>query len=113
MSVQLGKFGYQADEVADGDEAIAAVINGSYDLIFMDLRMPNMSGIESTLWIRERFNDRHAVRIIALTGDASAEARQQGKLVGMDGFLTKPVNPEKIKAILKHAKYDQAKAVHS
>lgn len=113
MCVQLAKFGYQADEVADGDEAIAAVIKGNYDLIFMDLRMPNMSGIESTLWIRERFKDRHAVRIFALTGDATVEARQQGKLVGMDGFLTKPVNSEKVKNILRFTADDRARVIHS
>jgi signal transduction histidine kinase/ActR/RegA family two-component response regulator len=110
MCVQLNKFGYQPDEASDGDEAIAAVISGDYDLIFMDLRMPNMSGIESSLWIRERFNNRvgHDVRIITLTGDATEEARKQSFKAGMDGFLTKPVNSKKIKTILEHSNSDCA-----
>jgi signal transduction histidine kinase/ActR/RegA family two-component response regulator len=115
MCVQLSKFGYLPDEASDGDEAIAAVINGDYDLIFMDLRMPSMSGVESTLWIRERFNDRlgHPVRIVALTGDATVEARQQSVNAGMDGFLTKPANPEQIKAVLEYIKNDNTEAVIS
>lgn len=115
MSVQLTKFGYQADEASDGDEAIAAVINGDYDLIFMDLRMPSMSGIESSLWIRERFSERfgRAVRIIALTGDATEEARQQSFKAGMDGFLTKPISSEKIKTVLMENNSESAILVSS
>ncbi len=113
MCMQLSKLGYEADEVSDGDQAIAAVMNGKYDLIFMDLRMPNMSGFESSLWIRERFSGEHAVRIIALTGDATLEAREQSISAGMDGFLTKPVKSEKIKAVLEYTHIDHAKAVNS
>jgi signal transduction histidine kinase/CheY-like chemotaxis protein len=112
MCVQLSKFGYQVDEASDGDEAIAAVISGDYDLIFMDLRMPNMSGLESSLWIRERFSDKldHDIRIIAITGDATGEAREQSLSAGMDGFLTKPVNPEKIKTVLEYSNSDSDSA---
>ena len=106
MCIQLKKFGYDAEEVADGEQAIAAVMSGSYDLIFMDLRMPIMSGIESSLWIRERFNGKHAVRIIALTGDATQEARQQSIRAGMDTFVTKPAKAEDIKAILMVTGYE-------
>lgn len=111
--IQLSKFGYQADEASDGDEAIAAAIKGNYDLIFMDLRMPNMSGIESSLWIRERFSDRTSIRIIALTGDVSEEARRQSINAGMNGFLTKPVNAEEIKSVLEFSSSDTAKTAIS
>lgn len=113
MCVQLSKFGYHADEAADGDEAIAAVINSDYDLIFMDLRMPNMNGIESSLWIREKFDDNPASRgrIIALTGDATMEARKKAIGAGMDGFLTKPASPEKIRAVLEYASGSESATV--
>lgn len=105
---QLQKMGYQADEAADGEEAVAAVLQGNYDLIFMDLRMPNMSGTESSRWIREQYGN-DAVRIIALTGDATVEAREKSIRAGMDNFVTKPVQSKDLEAILYHS-YDQAKA---
>ena len=66
--------------------------------------MPNMSGIESSLWIREKFdnNPGNSGRIIALTGDATMEARKKAIGAGMDGFLTKPVSPDKIRAVLEY-----------
>ncbi len=102
MCVQLEKMGYKVDEAEDGEEAVAAVMNGKYDLIFMDLRMPNMSGIESSLWIRERFDGDQEVRIIALTGDATLEARKRCKRAGMDSFVTKPAKVSDIERILKY-----------
>jgi signal transduction histidine kinase/ActR/RegA family two-component response regulator len=107
VCAQLKKMGYEADEAVDGEEAIAAVMNGGYDLIFMDLRMPNMNGIESSRWIRERFSGSGNVRIIALTGDATIEAREQCIGAGMDNFVTKPVQMKDLEAILCHRGYDQ------
>lgn len=96
----LAKLGYQADEVVDGQEAVAAAMNGSYDLIFMDLRMPNMGGIEATRWIREHFNKQH-LSIVALTGEATGESRDRCLAAGMDDFLPKPVQVEDLAAILR------------
>jgi signal transduction histidine kinase/ActR/RegA family two-component response regulator len=107
VCAQLKKMGYEADEAADGEEAIAAVMKGGYDLIFMDLRMPNMNGIESSRWIRERFSGSGNVRIIALTGDATIEAREQCIRAGMDNFVTKPVQMKDLEAILCHRGYDK------
>ena len=107
VCAQLKKMGYEADEAADGEEAIAAVMQGGYDLIFMDLRMPNMNGVESTRWIRERFNGSGDVRIIALTGDATIEAREECMRAGMDNFVTKPVQVKDLEAILCQTKTDQ------
>jgi len=106
ICVQLQKLGYEADEAADGEQAIEAVMQGSYDLILMDIRMPSMSGTEATRWIRERFNG-GGVRIIALTGDATIEAREQCMRAGMDNFVTKPVHVRDLEAILRHNTRDQ------
>lgn len=107
VCAQLKKMGYKADEAADGEEAIAAVMQGGYNLIFMDLRMPNMNGIESAHWIRERFNGSGNVRIIALTGDATIEAREECMQAGMDNFVTKPVQVKDLEAVLCHKKTDK------
>jgi len=63
-----------------------------------------MGGVESSRWIRERFNgsDKGEVRIIALTGDATIEARERCMLAGMDNFVTKPVQMKDLEAILRH-----------
>lgn len=102
LGIQLRKFGYEPDEAADGEEAVAAVMANEYDLIFMDLLMPNMGGIEATHWIRERFDENHHVRIVALTSDATLEAQQQSIEAGMASFVTKPASIEDIQSILMY-----------
>jgi CheY-like chemotaxis protein len=102
LSHLLNKMGYRADEAIDGQEAVAAAMNGTYDLIFMDLRMPNMSGIEATRWIREHFNHQN-LEIVALTGEATEESRERCLAAGMDNFLPKPVQVESLEAILRQA----------
>jgi len=110
VCTQLNKMGYCVDEAADGEESVAAVMQGNYDLIFMDMRMPNMNGIEATHWIRERFNG-EGLRIIALTGDATIEAREECMRAGMDNFVTKPVQIKDLEAIMRHTRHDQKKPV--
>jgi len=110
VCAQLEKMGYCADEAEDGEEAIAAIMRGNYDLIFMDMRMPNMDGIEATHWIRERFNG-EGLRIIALTGDATIEAREGCLRAGMDNFVTKPVQVKDLEAILRHTPHDYGRPV--
>jgi len=110
VCVQLKKMGYETTEAADGEEAIAAVMRGEFDLIFMDLRMPNMNGAESSRWIRERFDGNRNVRIIALTGDATIEARERCILAGMDNFVTKPVQVKDLEAILRHGDHRPAQS---
>ena len=102
MSIHLTRLGYQADLAEDGQQAVAAVIKGNYDLIFMDIKMPYMSGIESTGWIREHFDNDKPLRIIALTGDSTDETRDRCKRAGMDDFVAKPVESENLEAILRN-----------
>jgi CheY-like chemotaxis protein len=108
----LKKLGYAADEAADGEGAIAAVMQSSYDLIFMDMRMPVMNGVEATHWIRERFNG-DGLRIIALTGDATTDAREECLRAGMDNFVSKPVQIKDLEAILCHTRHDQMSPVEA
>ena len=112
VCMQLQKMGYYADEAADGEESIAAVMQGNYDLIFMDMRMPNMDGVEATHWIRQRFND-NGLRIIALTGDATIEAREKCMRAGMDNFITKPVLIKDLEAVVRNTRHDQLRPMKS
>ncbi len=88
----LGKQGYSVTSVANGLEALVAWETQKFDLILMDLQMPEMDGIETTLFIRrmERLSGAH-IPIIALTAHAMAGDRQSCFAAGMDGFVTKPV----------------------
>ena len=104
---QLKKLGCVTHEAANGEEAITAVMRNAYDLVFMDMRMPRMNGIESSRWIRECFNGGRELRIIALTGDDCDETREKCLEVGMDGFITKPAQAKDLEVILGHNRHDQ------
>ena len=99
--VQLfAKMGYSAKEAVDGPQAVAAAMSGAYDLIFMDIRMPEMSGIEATRWIREHCCEQQ-LRIVALTGEATKESRARCFAAGMNDFIAKPVQIPDLEKILR------------
>jgi len=105
IEAMLDKFGLQSDVVENGQQAVDALAGGSLpDLVLMDCLMPVMDGYEATQKIRQR-EDRHALRrvpIIAVTAGALEENRERCLAVGMDDFLTKPVDMEKLAALLEH-----------
>lgn len=98
----LAKMGYSVHEAVDGPQAVADALTGVYDLIFMDLRMPEMGGIEATRWIREHCSQRQ-LYIAALTGEATEESRARCMAAGMDDFIAKPVQVEDIEKTVKDA----------
>jgi signal transduction histidine kinase/CheY-like chemotaxis protein len=104
---QLKQLGYEADEAANGEEAIEVVMKGAHDLVFMDLRMPGMNGIETSRWMKECFSGNGELHIIALTGDDSHEAREKCLRAGMEKFITKPVQASDLEAILGRNTCDQ------
>ncbi len=85
----LGELGYQADLAEDGQQAIIACENKSYDLILMDLQMPNMGGLEATVALRAK-DATQKTPIIALTANAQASDRERCLSAGMNDFLAKP-----------------------
>jgi signal transduction histidine kinase/CheY-like chemotaxis protein len=99
----IGKMRPDAEliEAANGLEAVKQFENRQPDLIFMDVQMPEMDGMEATRKIRilEQNRGNHTP-IIALTAGAFKEEQERCFAAGMDDFLTKPVEPDKIKAVL-------------
>jgi len=85
----MQKLGYLVDIVSDGREAVTAVEQLSYDVVFMDINMPEMNGLEATLKIIELQGDKRPV-IIALTANAFADEKKQYLEAGMDDYLSKP-----------------------
>ena len=99
----LQQFGYWADLVADGKQAVEAVGRQKYDIVFMDVQMPEMDGLEATRHICNRLEPSERPYIIALTANALKEDREVCLAAGMDEYLSKPVRPEKIQIILENA----------
>ncbi len=88
----LEKIGYRADLVQNGIEALEALRRQSYDVVLMDIEMPQMDGLTATRQIREEWQNRPepAPKIIAITAYAMEGDRQKCFAAGMDGYITKP-----------------------
>jgi CheY-like chemotaxis protein len=78
--------------VENGLQAVAEVRDGDYDVVLMDVQMPELDGIEATARIRALPSPKRAVRIIALTANAMNGAREKYLAAGMDDFVSKPVD---------------------
>ncbi len=87
----LERLGYRADAVANGIEAINAIGAHHYQLVFMDLQMPEMDGFEATRQIRKNLPAHRQPCIIALTANALQSDREQCTASGMNDFITKPL----------------------
>ena len=103
MSIILKKEGLEFDIAQDGIEAIDAFSSKKYDLILMDENMPQMNGSEACQIIREdeKSNNLQRTPIVALTANALKSDEERFKEIGMDEYLSKPVDREKLKEILK------------
>jgi PAS domain S-box-containing protein len=96
----LRKAGFVVDVADNGLHALEAFDRGSYDIILMDIQMPEMDGYETTRAIRRREqNDRHSV-VIAMTAHVMKGDRERCLEAGMDDYLAKPINPEEVFSVL-------------
>jgi PAS domain S-box-containing protein len=93
----LRKFGHEVFTVGDGEAAVAAVRSQQFDLVLMDLQMPEMDGLDATRTIRtdERIHGGH-VPIIAMTAHAMKGDRERCLAAGMDGYVAKPVRAREL-----------------
>ena len=91
----LRKLGLRADAVADGTEAIEALKTLPYDLVLMDIQMPEMDGLEATRIIRDPRSTvlDHQIPVIAMTAAAMQDDRERCLEAGMNGYISKPVSP--------------------
>jgi signal transduction histidine kinase/DNA-binding response OmpR family regulator len=101
VTALLGKRGHTIVSVVNGREAIAAVRSDAFDIVLMDVQMPEMDGLEATAAIRklEAMTGAH-VPIIALTAHAMKGDREICIAAGMDEYLSKPINPNQLFALI-------------
>ncbi len=99
----LKRLGYETDIVNNGREALVEVRKKEYDLIFMDIHMPELDGLAATREIR-KITCAIPPLIIALTADVLKGERERCLEAGMDDYLTKPVKIEGIKTVIERMK---------
>ncbi|MBD2301158.1 response regulator [Nostoc sp. FACHB-190] len=100
----LHRLGFRADVANNGREALEALQRQFYDVVFMDIQMPEMDGWETTIRIRQEFSPHTQPWIIAMTAHARLEDRQECLRVGMNDYVSKPIRLEALEDVLK--KYD-------
>lgn len=96
------RLGCDVDHAENGVEALAAVRRGSYDLVFMDIHMPEMDGYDTTREIRALDGPGHHTPIVALTANALTGDRERCLAVGMDDYISKPAHPHEIERAIRH-----------
>ncbi len=121
----LEKWGHRVDIADNGLSAVSKSGQGQYDLILMDVQMPDMSGIEATELIRQReLGGNQHIPIVAMTANALSEDRERCLRAGMDDYLSKPLKADKFAALIarfaslrhpatdsRHEKFDYAQAL--
>ncbi|MCE5270105.1 response regulator [bacterium] len=100
----LDRLGYKADVASNGLEAVEALKRQLYDLVLMDVQMPEMDGLEATRQIRQHFPPDRQPRIVAMTADALDKDRKECLAAGMDDYVSKPVHVKSLVAALCRSK---------
>jgi PAS domain S-box-containing protein len=95
------KMGYRAECVADGQEVLDALAQRPYDLVFMDVQMPGMDGLEATRRINETMPPESRPRIIAMTANAMYGDRERCLQSGMDDYISKPIRLEELREMVE------------
>lgn len=93
----------EADIANDGEEALRRLHESTYDLVLMDLQMPNLDGLSATREIRRRLPNFRQPWIVAMTANASSEDRENCAKAGMNDFLPKPLSTEEMEQVLQRA----------
>jgi CheY-like chemotaxis protein len=96
----LQRLGYRGDPVRNGMECLEAVHRLPYDLILMDMQMPEMDGVECTRRLRAEGS---TIRVIALTADALSDAQERCLEAGMNDYITKPIVRDSLERALRRA----------
>ncbi len=99
ISYFIKKTGASVSIAENGKVAVDMAQNNDFDLILMDMQMPEMSGVEATTQLRKLGNQ---VPIVALTANATREDKEACKEAGSDGFVAKPIEQEEFYTVLKN-----------
>ncbi len=99
--IMLGKLGHRVVTVANGQDAVDAVMRGDFDVVLMDIQMPVMDGVEAARRIRAALPRGKQPRIIAMTASVLLEDQRAAKAAGMERYLSKPVRAQELKALLE------------
>jgi len=99
----LQQMGYRADLASNGIEAVESVERQPYDVVLMDVQMPEMDGLEASRRITGRWNPGERPRIVAMTANAMQGDREMCIAAGMDDYITKPIRVEQLVEALQHA----------
>jgi CheY-like chemotaxis protein len=100
VMAMLSHLGYRPDLVANGEEAVDAVRRLDYDVVFMDLQMPELDGVGATQQILAEHAHEKRPRIVALTANAYDGDRDACLAAGMDDYVSKPLKTEALEAAL-------------
>ncbi len=98
----LRPFGFAITEAHDGAQALRRLAEQAFDLVLMDVHMPNMGGCEAVKRIRESGEPWACVPVIALTGDAMPGDQQRYLMAGMDGYVAKPIGQQGLLNAIAH-----------
>ena len=96
----LEKMGYRADAVANGIEVVSALDRQPYDIVLLDVQMPEMDGHQAATEICRRWPEKRP-RLIAITGDAMRRDREECLAAGMDDYMAKPLRVKELESILR------------
>ncbi|NJN59300.1 MAG: response regulator [Leptolyngbyaceae cyanobacterium SL_5_9] len=97
----LQRIGYRADVAFNGQEVLESLRRQPYDVVLMDVQMPEMDGISATRQICQEWQSANRPRIIAMTAGAMAGDREECLIAGMDDYLSKPIRIEQLVQVLK------------
>jgi CheY-like chemotaxis protein len=100
----LERLGYRSDVVANGLEAVAALERQVYDVVLMDVQMPELDGLDASRRICERWPQESRPQIVAMTANALPEDREACFAAGMNDYLVKPIRADELAAALKRAR---------
>ena len=101
----LGQMGYRADVAANGLEAIEAVERQTYDVVLMDVQMPELDGFEASREINRRWPGAGRPRLVAMTANVMQGDRELCAAAGMDDYVSKPVRVEELVAALERCRW--------
>jgi CheY-like chemotaxis protein len=96
----LRRFGHVSDVATSGRQAVEMTIAGGYDVVLMDVQLPDIDGMEATRRIRERLGEK-SPRIVAITANALPGDRERCLAAGMDDYISKPIQAQALRAAVE------------